>query len=116
LFVSSSGKAVKPRKFPLNDLLRETEVWSTNLRWHAPLDARLSDLVRSAIDAGENTNRSEVVAALVLTAPEDGQELGRRIHQLRLAKVRDTLLQSNAPDESADVIELAERRPGRKRR
>jgi len=81
----------------------------------APVDQRLSALVRRAIDAGESDSltRSELLAALVLHAPDDGEALHQIIRRYRKAQVRDAVVtDGEAP--VADLVLLEERKPGRR--
>jgi hypothetical protein len=74
-----------------------------------PLNARLDALVRLAIDGGENTNRKEVLAALLLDAPSSVAELNRVLLRLRTASARDAVV----PGESEEAfLAERERRPG----
>jgi hypothetical protein len=50
-----------------------------------PLDVRLDVLVERITKAGERTTRKEVLAALVLAAPESGDELAAILKRFRLA-------------------------------
>lgn len=103
---------MKGKEFPLDELLGRVEEGSTTMKWPAPLHQRLNELVDLAVAAGEKTSRSELTAALVLNAVEDGQELGRLIHNLRLARVRDVLVNRAAIGKDAKVITLVGRSPG----
>jgi hypothetical protein len=106
----------RPKEFDLDARVRDVEVWSTSMRWPAPIDRRLDGLVECAKDAGEGQlSRGELVAALVATAEEDGAKLRKALEHLRLAKVRDVTLQRDQVGPGARVIALDARRPGRRR-
>ena len=57
-----------------------------------PLNARLDALVELANRAGENTTRKEVMAALILAAPDDGGALADRVRTYRRARAQDTVI------------------------
>ena len=80
-------------------------------RWPLALDQRLDDLVERATDAGEKTNRRELLAALLLDAAYDGEDLGRLLRRYRTSSVRDAML---VPGEGVDgdVIEFPRHKPG----
>lgn len=88
----------------------------------SPLDVRLDVLVERAIEAGERTTRKEVLAALVLAAPESGDELAAMLKRLRLARATTAVVEGEDQgrflvDESAPPGPRSLRKaPGRKRR
>lgn len=106
----------RPRRVPLTEPVRSCEKWTTNVIWPAPIDQRLKQLVEQAIDAGEPEllSRSELLAALVLTAPNDAAALRAILERYRQARVRDCRVGKTAV--TGNVIVLAERRPGRPKR
>lgn len=61
------------------------------LRWPTAVDARLDLLLAAAIDAGERTNRKELLAALVAGCDLDGPALGQALRAYRTMRVRDAL-------------------------
>jgi hypothetical protein len=78
---------------------------------------RLDALVRLAIDAGEQDSltRSEMIAALVLVAPADGEQLATLLRTYRKAKVGDALVGANASgSDDSNVVTLTDRKPGRR--
>jgi len=83
----------------------------TNVRWPAPVDQRLNELLGRLADAGDGqTTRSRLLAALVAGAPTDPEELRAVLlvyGQLTAGKV---VLQRSGP------IEQPVRRPGRRPR
>ncbi len=101
-------------KIPQDEIIRRCEKWQTNVSWPAPIDHRLDDLVRLAVEAGEpaGLSRSELLTALVFDADADGEELSRLLRRYRTAQVKDLVVSEH--DKGADVIELATRRPGRR--
>ena len=60
-----------------------------NVSVPAPLNARLDALVELANQAGENTNRKEVVSALLLSAPESGNAIADHVRAFRQAAAND---------------------------
>jgi hypothetical protein len=118
-----------PRKFPGkiagSDPLRRCERWSTNVVWSAPIDMRLSALVRLAVEDGaeqDSLTRSELVAALVLAAPADGARLHEMLVTYRTAKAADASVAAKraerlrAATRESNVIVLEDRKPGRRPR
>jgi hypothetical protein len=55
----------------------------TSVQWPAAVDAHLDLLLSRCIDAGENTSRSQILAALVTGAPLDGEALGVIVRNYR---------------------------------
>ncbi len=107
--VTRSKRTVDPEA-----LLRDCERWPTNIVWPAPIDERLRTLVEAAVSVGENPSlsRSELLAALVFGATNDGLELSALLRRYRTAKARDTL--PLPVDTAGQVISLSARRPGRR--
>lgn len=56
------------------------------------LDQRLDALAQRAVDAGERTNRREILSALLFSANHDGEALGVMLRAYRRAAVRDAVL------------------------
>jgi hypothetical protein len=112
-----------PRKYPGriagSDPLRRCERWPTNVVWPAPIDMRLSALVRLAVEAGEQDSltRSELIAALVFVAPADGAQLHEILLKYRRAKAADARVGGKqAAAREGNVIVLEDRKPGRRSR
>ena len=103
----------RPREIDVTERLRDTEKWSSSLSWPAPIDMRLSGLVDLAIDAGEALSRAELLAALVLSAPADGEQLGKLVRSYRTSLVGAARIARGGEPEK-NVIVLAERKPGRR--
>jgi hypothetical protein len=100
----------------MTDTVRFCEKWATNVTWPAPVDERLKALLEAAVEAGEAhpLSRSELLAALVCTAPADGDALRQMLDRYRRAKVGDIAIRPPGSDVAdQDVIVLSERRPGR---
>lgn len=81
------------------------------LRWPVPVDDRLDRLVDRAIEAGERTNRKELLAAIVASCDLDGNALGGLLRRYRTMKVRDVL---PTQPTGQTVVHLADHRPGRR--
>jgi hypothetical protein len=105
-----------PREIPHAEIVRHCEKWPTNIMWPAPIDMRLSSLVDLAVEAGEPDalSRSELLAALVLAAPADGEKLESLLRAYRKAKVGQAAIRKNDESPGTNVITLEGRRPGRR--
>ena len=95
---------------PGGDRLRDSKDKQVGLRWPVALDQRVDDLVERANDAGGNTNRRELIAALLLAADYDGDALADLLKKYRTAAVRDAPLRPEA--HGADVLDFAKHKPG----
>ena len=104
----------RPQETPPGRSIRLCERWTTNVSWPAPVDRRLTALVDLAIDEDESENltRSELLAALVLDAPNDGAKLCEVLRRYRRAKAKDAAV--GGESELRNVLLLPERRPGRR--
>jgi hypothetical protein len=85
---------------------------SAAISWSFPLDRRLDQLVELANEAGANTRRNELAAALVAAAEANGDELLHLVIGWRKLRVRDIVLDVA---DAAQVIELPRYPPGRRR-
>jgi hypothetical protein len=103
----------KDPRFPPDTPLLHCGERRVGLDLPPPIDARIDALRQEVEAAGERTNRKELVAALLLAAPSDAEELARLLKRYRLARVRDAAL---VPDEHADVIAFPRQRPGPRRK
>jgi hypothetical protein len=75
--------------------------------WPLPIEAKLDVLLRRAEEAGERTNRKEVVAALIAEYQGDGEDVSELLRHYRRITVRELLPQSE------NVIDITQRRkPG----
>lgn len=91
------------------DASRDRQV---SFRLPMALDQRLDALVDRALEAGERTNRRELLSALLLQAAHDGDELGALLRDFRRATVRDALLDQDATTDDTNVVEFVRRAPG----
>jgi hypothetical protein len=106
-----------PRKAPLKatDRLIEAEARTLGQRVPEPLQQRLIELCDAVYDAGEphRPTKADLIAALILAAPEDPDELVALIGAYGRATVGDALLARPA---EGDVIQFAPRTSGPRRR
>lgn len=58
-----------------------------------PLNGRLDGLVELANEAGEKTNRKELLSALILAADENGEDLAAAVRQYRTAIAADAVIE-----------------------
>lgn len=68
-----------------NQRLRDCRQRQVALALPEPLSARLDALLEIADSEGERTTRKELMAALILAAPESGAEISSLIRSYRLA-------------------------------
>ncbi|RPE37188.1 hypothetical protein [Kitasatospora cineracea] len=66
------------------ELLWQQARRNTLISWPEDVDRRLDILVRAATAAGENTSRSQILAALVTAADPDPQHLAATLRAYRL--------------------------------
>jgi hypothetical protein len=97
------------------DRLIEAESKALGQRVPEPLQRRLIELCDAVYRAGEphRPTKAELLAALILAAPEDPNELVELIRAYGRATVGDALV--SRPEEGA-VIAFAPRTPGPRRR
>ena len=75
--------------------------------WPLPIEAKLDVLLRRAEEAGERTNRKEVVAALISDYKGDGEDISELLRRYRRMTVKELLPQNE------NVIDITrERKPG----
>ena len=91
--------------------LRDCPKVQSSVYWPAPIDQRLNDLVALAERSGERLSKADLLGALVLSAPDDGEELGVLVRSYRRSATRDVI---GSRDTDA-VVSLEARRPGRRR-
>jgi hypothetical protein len=89
--------------------LAEGEETGAAIDWPVALHHRVDQLVELAEGVGERTSRKELVAAVVLAAPEEPERLSEMVRTYRTAFTRDALLNVPAGE---NVIELRRRGPG----
>jgi hypothetical protein len=82
----------------------------TNVRWPVPIDQRLNELLALLNAAGMDSTRSQLLAALVATAPAKLGDLQRLLQDYSEKSAGAVVLQPRGP------IEIGARRPGRRTR
>ena len=87
---------------------------STSMRWPLPFDRRLNQLAQLAHEAGAGApDRKWLLAALVLNAPVDGEQLADLLTAARRARVKDVILDVGEDDQ---VVPVPRNPVGRPRR
>ena len=77
------------------------------------MEERIKQLVSIVEDeAGENTTKTEVVSALILAAPADGEQLAGLLRRYRLASVGDAIVRSEGVG-LTNIIEFRRGKVGR---
>lgn len=94
-------------------LLRQVEERAIGLQVPAPISKRLDLLVERAEAAGLRVYRKDLIAALILAAPESSNDLMDLLVRYRRATAGDAAVDSHA---TADVLSLDRARPGRRPR
>lgn len=77
-----------------------------------PLSERLDKLVELADMEGARTNRSELLASLLLAAPEEAADLADAVIAFRKARARDAAVSGDL----AAVLQLSRHQPGPRRK
>jgi hypothetical protein len=91
-------------------LIERCPVVQTNVRWPAPVDQRLNELLVRLLDGGKGEiSRSKLIAVLVATAPTEPDRLDDLVRQYRELRAGAVVL------DSQDPIIVPSRRPGRRR-
>lgn len=93
----------------LDDRLSRSRDRQVGMRWPIALDDKLDGLLAAAEDAGERTNRKEIVAALIAACALDGPAMGELLRAYRTMTVRDALPRVPA---GSKVAHLADHKPG----
>jgi len=98
-----------PRPLELDRPLRTAPARSVGLSLPAPISARVDALVAVIEQHGERTNRKELIAALILAAQANADDLATAIRRYRRAQIRDALLD---PEAAIGAVDLPPRKPG----
>jgi hypothetical protein len=101
------------RRVQADTPVRDSPEDRVGLMLPAPISVHLDALVALTEDAGDRTNRKELIASLILAAPRMGGKLAVILRRYRRATVRDALLH---PEDAARLIDLPIHRPGPRRR
>jgi len=101
-------------RFNAADRLIEAEPKALGQRVPEPLHRRLIDLCDAVYEAGEphRPTKADMLAALILAAPEDPVSLLEILRQYGKAQVGDAMLTQS---DEGDVIELTPRTSGPRR-
>ncbi|MFF4876339.1 hypothetical protein [Micromonospora sp. NPDC000668] len=86
------------RRISADTLLPECPEKRIGLALPAPISERLDELVRLAEANGDRTNRKELVASLILAAPESGADVSDLLHAYRRSSARAARLDGNADE------------------
>jgi hypothetical protein len=84
-------------------LLSACPEMSVGLALPAPISDRLDELVRLAEQAGNRTNRKELMASLILAAPIGGEQVSELVSVFRRAIARDARLDGHANDATVPI-------------
>lgn len=98
-----------PRRLEPDRPLRAAPEQSIGLSLSAPLSARVDEFVDLLERHGERTNRKELIAALILAARPEAEDLAAALRRYRHALVRDALLD---PKQAPSAVELPAHKPG----
>jgi hypothetical protein len=90
--------------------IEKCEPVQTNVHWPAPVDQRLNELLERLSTMGEEATRSQLLAALVASAPVAGPRLAELLARYRRSTAGKIVLQRRGP------ILLERRQPGRRPR
>lgn len=94
-----------------NEAARQTVPKGAAISWPFPVDRRLDQLVELANEAGANTRRNELAAAVMAAAPTEAEQLLDLVISWRKLKVHQVVLDV---DSAAQIIEIPRYRPGRR--
>lgn len=94
-------------------LLRHAPTTTVSFRLPLPLSVRLDQLVASARESGERTDRRELLAALLLDAAPSAEEMARLLRRVRQASNADAVRAS--VDAPSGTLTLPAPRPGPRR-
>lgn len=98
-----------PHRLDPDSPLRGASERSIGLSLPGPLSARVDALVKLVEDHGERTDRKELIAAMILAATEDPEDLSAAIRDYRRASIRDALLDVQR---AQSAIDMPPRKPG----
>lgn len=101
------------RPNPEDRSLRDSERTGTMFNLPVALHHRLDKLVELTIDGGVRAHRIDVVAALILAAPEDSEELLKLHLDYGKARVKDAAVKD---EPIANVLHIDRAKPGRRPR
>lgn len=91
-----------------DQLVRDSPHKQAAVSWPLPIDMHLEQLLNRAEEAGENTSRRELAAAIIAATNLNGEELGGLLRRYRTTRVRDLL----PVPEGQNVLPFRKRPPG----
>lgn len=98
-----------PETIERSTLIERCPVIQTNVRWPAPVDQRLNELLVQLTDGGGGEiTRSKLLAALVADAPTGADQLDALLRRYRGRTAGAVVLAPSGP------INIPKRRPGRR--
>ncbi len=97
------------RRISADTLLPECPEKSIGVALPAPISERLDDLVRLAEATGDRTNRKEMLASLILAAPEIGEDVSNLLRTYRRSTARVASLGGGT---DVPTIPIRSHRPG----
>jgi hypothetical protein len=103
------GATIAAVKVQPDAQLRACPEFRIGIGMPAPLSGRLDGLVELADSEGASTSRKELLAALLLAAPEKGAELADLVRRYRTASVAEAMIAGQA---DARFLRLERRPPG----
>lgn len=103
------------KRYEINpdEFLREAEEQQVGVSLPIQISRRLDRLVALAGSGGLRVYRKDLVAALVLAATEDSEELTELLLKLGKAKNRDAMADD---EQDAEILRLERPKPGRRPR
>src|SRR2546421_3174494 len=96
---------------PGNSRLKSCPERPAGIDWPIPIDQRLDELCDLADEAGADTTRKEIAAALLLASPTTPRKLKTLIDKYRVAEARRAAIVDSDADR---VLHIRERKPGRR--
>lgn len=103
----------EPPNTPENRALRDSESRQSLFNLPVALSHRLDKLVELTSQAGVRAHRVDVIAALILAAPEDQDALLKLHLDYGKARVKDAAVKD---EPIADVLHMSRAKPGRRPR
>jgi hypothetical protein len=103
----------KPVEIDSRSALRDAPEKPIGVSVPMPISRRLDQLVEVAESTGLRVFRKDLVAALILAASEDPEDLSKLVLACRTAKAGDARVSG---DNQGAILELAQPKPGRRPR
>lgn len=93
---------------PADQLVKDSPHKQAAVSWPLPIDMHLDRLLGRAEEAGENTSRRELAAAIIADTDLSGEQLGGLLRRYRTTRVRNLL----PVPEGENVVPFRKRPPG----